>query len=91
FFVTATFKALSTAQDLHKSYSQAKKMTKEQITVFIIAISIAGHKWDYRLFGFTSALLETLPFVESIFSVFDRVGAAMRTHINDTQMTRHWI
>ncbi|KAH9033547.1 hypothetical protein EDB85DRAFT_1864366, partial [Lactarius pseudohatsudake] len=82
-FVTAVFKALDTARYLHKSYFQAKKMTKEQITVFV-----AEHKWDYRLFGFAAALLETLPFVGLIFSVSNRIGAAMWAH--DLEKRQHW-
>ncbi|KAH9169111.1 hypothetical protein EDB89DRAFT_1813573, partial [Lactarius sanguifluus] len=82
-FVTAVFKALDTARYLHKPYFQAKKMTKEQIAVFV-----AEHKWDYRLFGFTAALLETLPFVGLIFSVSNRIGAAMWAH--DLEKRQHW-
>ncbi|KAF8263792.1 hypothetical protein EI94DRAFT_1739992 [Lactarius quietus] len=82
-FVTAFFKSLDTARYLHKPYFQAKKMTKEQIAVFI-----AEHKWDYRLFGFTAALLETLPFIGLIFSVSNRIGAAMWAH--DLEKKQHW-
>ena len=41
------------------------------------------------VFGFAAALLETLPFVGLIFSVSNRVGAAMWAH--GMQMTRHSI
>ncbi|KAI0296911.1 hypothetical protein B0F90DRAFT_1811257 [Multifurca ochricompacta] len=82
-FVAAAFKALDTARYLHKPYFKSKKMTKEQIAVFI-----AEHKWDYRLFGFTASLLETLPFVGLIFSVSNRIGAAMWSH--DLEKRQHW-
>ncbi|KAI0275468.1 hypothetical protein BC834DRAFT_815752 [Gloeopeniophorella convolvens] len=83
-FVAAGFKALDTARYLHKPYFQAKKMTKEQIAVFI-----AEHKWDYWLFGFAAALLESLPFIGLVFSVSNRVGAAMWAH--DLEKRQHWI
>ncbi|KAH8992977.1 hypothetical protein EDB92DRAFT_1796845, partial [Lactarius akahatsu] len=82
-FVTAVFKALDTARYLHMPYFQANNMTKKQIAVFV-----AEHKWDYRLFGFAAALLETLPFVGLIFSVSNRIGAAMWAH--DHEKRQHW-
>ncbi|KAH9169115.1 hypothetical protein EDB89DRAFT_1854867, partial [Lactarius sanguifluus] len=76
-FITAIFKALDTAQGLHEPYFQAKKMTKEQITVFV-----AEHKWDHRVvFSFTAALLETLPVVGLIL-VSNRIGVCPR-YVND--------
>jgi len=81
--VAAAFKALDTARYLHKPYFQSKKMTKVQIAIFI-----AEHRWDYRSFGFVAALLESLPFVGLIFSVSNRVGAAMWAH--DLEKRQHW-
>ncbi|KAF8486665.1 hypothetical protein F5888DRAFT_1761105 [Russula emetica] len=82
-FVTAAFKALDTAHYLHKPYFKLKKMTKEQIAIFI-----AEHKWDYRFFGFAAALLEALPFIGLIFSISNQVGAAMWAH--DLEKRQHW-
>jgi uncharacterized protein involved in cysteine biosynthesis len=82
-FVTAAFKALDTAHHLHKPYFKLKKMTKEQIAIFI-----AEHKWDYRLFGFAAALLEALPFIGLVFSISNQVGAAMWAH--DLEKRQHW-
>ncbi|KAH9973378.1 hypothetical protein BGW80DRAFT_1310487 [Lactifluus volemus] len=81
--VAAAFKALRTAQYLHKPYFQSKKMTKVQIAVFI-----TEHHWDYWLFGFTAALLETLPFIGMVFSISNQVGAAMWAH--DLEKRQHW-
>ncbi|KAH9984088.1 hypothetical protein BJV74DRAFT_776338 [Russula compacta] len=81
--VVATFKALDTAQYLHKPYFQSKKMTKEQTAIFI-----AEHKWDYQIFGFAAALLEALPFVGLVFSISNQVGAAMWAH--DLEKRQHW-
>ena len=69
-------------------------MTKEQIAVFIAEHKWDYRRGYLRLFGrrsgaddelssvfgFTAALLETLPFVGLIFSVSNRVGAAMWAH-----------
>jgi hypothetical protein len=32
---------------------------------------------DYYAFGFTSALLESIPFIGLVFSITNRIGAAM--------------
>lgn len=47
-------------------------MTIEQTSVFI-----EERKWHYRAFGFTAALLERLPLVGLVFSISNRIGAAM--------------
>jgi hypothetical protein len=70
--ISAWFKALGTSKFLHKSYFDAKKMTQEEIAVFV-----AERKWDYRTFGFTASLLEGIPIIGLVFTVSNRVGAAM--------------
>lgn len=62
--ISSAVKALGTARYLHQPYYLSKKMTQDQIDVFI-----EERKWDYLAFGFTSALLEALPFVGMLFSV----------------------
>lgn len=47
-------------------------MTHEQISVFM-----EERKWDYRAFGFAAALLERIPLLGLVFSVSNRIGAAM--------------
>jgi hypothetical protein len=44
------------------------------------AIFMEERKWDYRAFGFTAALVEHIPFVGLLFTVSNRVGAAMWAH-----------
>ncbi|KAF8220557.1 hypothetical protein L208DRAFT_1448008 [Tricholoma matsutake] len=82
--ITAWFKALVTAHGLHNQYFDAKKMTPHQIAVFM-----EERKWDYRIFGFTAALLEGLPIVGLVFTVSNRVGAAMWAH--DLEKQQHFI
>ncbi|KIM38279.1 hypothetical protein M413DRAFT_249073 [Hebeloma cylindrosporum] len=70
--ITAWFKALGTSHFLHRRYFEAKKMTKQQIAIYM-----EERKWSYRIFGFTAALLEGLPIIGLVFTVSNRVGAAM--------------
>ncbi|PPQ76580.1 hypothetical protein CVT26_012820 [Gymnopilus dilepis] len=82
--VSAWFKALGTSRFLHRRYFEAKKMTKQQVDVFI-----EERKWDYRAFGFVAALLESIPIVGLFFTVSNRVGAAMWAH--DLEKRQHYI
>ena len=74
-------------------YYKAKGMTKEQIAVFIEerkweyrgAYSCELHLINPRytritVFGFTAALVERIPIIGLIFSVSNRIGAAMWAH-----------
>ncbi|KAG8219224.1 hypothetical protein J3R82DRAFT_60 [Butyriboletus roseoflavus] len=83
-FVAAGFKAMGTAQHLHKPYFKAKKMTPHEIAVFI-----EERKWDYRLFGFAAALLEGIPIIGLAFTISNRIGAAMWAH--DLEKRQHYI
>lgn len=82
--VAAWFKALGTAKTSHKRYFQSKRMTEQQIAIFV-----EERKWDYRVFGFTAALLEGLPVVGLLFTVSNRVGAAMWAH--DLEKRQHFV
>lgn len=62
--VSAWFKAFGTSHFLHRRYFEAKKMTKQQI-----AVHMEERKWNYRIFGFTAALLEGLPIIGLVFTV----------------------
>ncbi|TFK91857.1 hypothetical protein K466DRAFT_659724 [Polyporus arcularius HHB13444] len=83
-FIVAWFRALGTARYLHEPYYKAKHMTPEQIAVFI-----EERKWDYRAFGFAAALAERMPIVGLIFSISNRVGAAMWAH--DLEKRQHYV
>lgn len=80
--VSAWFKALGTAHGLHQQYFESKKMTEQQVAVFM-----EERKWEYRSFGFVAALLENLPIVGLVFTVSNRVGAAMWAH--DLEKRQH--
>jgi hypothetical protein len=82
--VAAWFKALGTARHLHKQYFEAKKMDAYQVAVFM-----EERKWDYRAFGFVAALLEGLPIVGLVFSISNRIGAAMWAH--DLEKRQHYV
>ncbi|KAF8079403.1 hypothetical protein FPV67DRAFT_1405545 [Lyophyllum atratum] len=80
----AAFKALGTAHNLHRPYFESKKMNDKQISVFM-----EERKWDYRLFGFAAALLEGLPIIGLVFTISNRVGAAMWAH--DLEKRQHFV
>ncbi|KAJ8457247.1 hypothetical protein ONZ45_g18385 [Pleurotus djamor] len=81
---SAWLKALGTAHILHRRYFESKKMDERQVAVFM-----QERKWDYRLFGFTAALLEGLPIIGLVFQVSNRVGAAMWAH--DLEKRQHHV
>ncbi|CAL1693789.1 unnamed protein product [Somion occarium] len=82
--ISAYLRALGTARHLHKQYFKAKGMTDEQISVFI-----EERKWDYRAFGFAASLLEGLPFIGLVFTISNRIGAAMWAH--DLEKRQHYV
>jgi hypothetical protein len=59
-------------------------MTSHQEAVFV-----EERKWDYRMFGFVAALLEGLPIVGLVFTVSNRIGAAMWAH--DLEKRQHYV
>ncbi|KAF9477017.1 hypothetical protein BDN70DRAFT_838357 [Pholiota conissans] len=82
--VSAWFKALGTSKYLHRQYFEAKKMNKDQVAVFI-----EERKWDYRTFGFAAAILEGLPIIGLVFTVSNRIGAAMWAY--DLEKRQHFV
>ncbi|KAH9851692.1 hypothetical protein C2E23DRAFT_780206 [Lenzites betulinus] len=83
-FIAAWFKALGTARYLHQPYFKAKTMNTEQVSTFI-----EERKWDYRAFGFAAALAERLPLIGLVFSISNRIGAAMWAH--DLEKRQHYV
>ncbi|KAF7978079.1 hypothetical protein HWV62_1733 [Athelia sp. TMB] len=53
-------------------YFEAKKMIKHQVTVFM-----EERKWGYRTFSFVASLLEGLPIIGLVFTVSNRICAAI--------------
>ncbi|KAF6753174.1 hypothetical protein DFP72DRAFT_902106 [Ephemerocybe angulata] len=82
--VSAWFRALGTSRQLHRRYFEAKKMTQHEIAVFM-----EERKWDYRTFGFVAALLEGLPIIGIVFTISNRIGAAMWAF--DLEKHQHWV
>ncbi|KAF8996704.1 hypothetical protein BDQ17DRAFT_1544631 [Cyathus striatus] len=82
--VSAWLKALGTAQYLHKQYFEAKGMSEYQVAVFM-----EERKWDYRAFGFTASLLESLPIIGLVFSISNRIGGAMWAY--DLEKRQHHV
>ncbi|KAF9523084.1 hypothetical protein CPB83DRAFT_776047 [Crepidotus variabilis] len=81
--VTSWFRALGTAHILHRRYFESKRMSESQVQIFM-----EERKWDYRAFGFTAAFLESLPIIGLVFTVSNRVGAAMWAH--DLEKRQHY-
>ncbi|KAJ3991897.1 hypothetical protein F5050DRAFT_1791706 [Lentinula boryana] len=82
--ISAWFKGLGTARILHRRYFEAKKMTPTEVAVFM-----EEHKWDYRTFGFITALLEGLPIIGLVFTISNRIGAAMWAF--DLEKRQHYV
>jgi len=82
--LAAWFKGLGTAYNLHRQYFAVKHMSDQEIAVFM-----EERKWDYRTFGFTAALLEGLPIIGLVFTISNRIGAAMWAH--DLEKRQHFI
>ncbi|KAG6827571.1 hypothetical protein H0H92_011264 [Tricholoma furcatifolium] len=100
--ISAYFKSLRTAHIHHRlvgtlrtllprmciniarKYFESKKMSKQQIAVFM-----EERKWDYRQFGLAAALLEGIPIIGLIFTISNRVGAAMWAH--DLEKRQHYV
>ncbi|KAL5519657.1 hypothetical protein ACEPAH_1340 [Sanghuangporus vaninii] len=80
--VGAYLKSVGAARYLHRRYFEAKKMTKDQISIFV-----KERKPQYISFGFAASLLEGLPIVGLIFSISNRAGAAMWAH--DLEKRQH--
>ncbi|GJE94131.1 EI24 domain-containing protein [Phanerochaete sordida] len=82
--ISAWLRALGTGRHLHRTYFKAKRMTEDQVSVFV-----EERKWDYRAFGFAAALLEGLPIIGLVFTVSNRIGAAMWAH--DLEKRQHYV
>jgi hypothetical protein len=70
------------ARVLHQPYFKRKNMTPIEIELFIVE-----HLRELRMFGFIAALLERLPLIGIVFSISNRIGAAMWAH--DLEKLQH--
>ena len=70
------------ARILHKPYFAVKRMTPMQEELFIVERLI-----EFRSFGFVAALFERVPLIGIVFSISNRIGAAMWAH--DLEKQQH--
>jgi len=73
--ISAWMRAYGTSRYLHSKYFKSKNMAPHQIATYM-----EERKWDYRLFGFASALMEGLPIIGILFGISNQIGAAMWAH-----------
>ncbi|KAG8831495.1 hypothetical protein FRC17_003067 [Serendipita sp. 399] len=79
---SAWMRAYGTSRYLHSKYFKSKNMTPQQIATYM-----EERKWDYRLFGFASALLESMPIIGLFFAISNQIGAAMWAHDLEKRQT----
>ncbi|WFD02179.1 hypothetical protein MOBT1_000860 [Malassezia obtusa] len=82
FVVYSGFSALQYARRLHAPLFEAKHMSAQQITTWI-----EERRTAYWLFGFSALVLERIPFLGMLFSISNRIGAAMWAH--DLEKRQH--
>ncbi|GAA5900318.1 hypothetical protein JCM6882_002305 [Rhodosporidiobolus microsporus] len=73
--VMAAIRSLTLGRQLHRPFFEAKKMTPFQVELWV-----TERQTEYRMFGFVASLLERIPLVGLVFSVSNRIGAAMWAH-----------
>ncbi|KAN0061867.1 hypothetical protein ACQY0O_005861 [Thecaphora frezii] len=71
----AALRSLSFGRTLHLPFFEAKRMTPAQVELWV-----TERQGQYRAFGFVAALMERIPLVGLVFSVSNRIGAAMWAH-----------
>lgn len=71
----SSFTALDYARRAHAPMFAAKHMSPKQVDVWI-----EERRTSYWLFGFAAQTLERVPFLGMLFSVSNRIGAAMWAH-----------
>ncbi|BGP38870.1 hypothetical protein JCM10449v2_002808 [Rhodotorula kratochvilovae] len=80
--VMSAIRSLTLGRSLHRPYFEAKKMTPFQVELFVTEREVG-----YRMFGFVASLMERIPLVGLIFSISNRIGAAMWAH--DLEKRQH--
>nr|CDI54828.1 protein of uncharacterized family [Melanopsichium pennsylvanicum 4] len=71
----AALRSLTYGRLVHQSFFEAKRMSPFQIELWITERQNA-----YRSFGFVAALMERVPLIGMVFSISNRIGAAMWAH-----------
>ncbi|GAA5975380.1 hypothetical protein JCM10908_005144 [Rhodotorula pacifica] len=80
--ILSSIRALTLGRYLHKPYFQAKKMSPSQVELWMTEREV-----PYRVFGFVASLMERIPLVGLVFSISNRIGAAMWAH--DLEKRQH--
>ncbi|GAA5882677.1 hypothetical protein JCM3774_002809 [Rhodotorula dairenensis] len=80
--ILSSIRALTLGRYLHKPYFEAKKMSPTQIELWMTEREVA-----YRVFGFVASLMERIPLIGIVFSISNRIGAAMWAH--DLEKRQH--
>ncbi|BGP14857.1 hypothetical protein JCM10213v2_002812 [Rhodosporidiobolus nylandii] len=73
--VMSAIRALTLGRQLHRPFFEAKKMSPFQVELWV-----TERQNEYRSFGFVASLFERVPFLGLVFSVSNRIGAAMWAH-----------
>lgn len=73
--VSAGLSSVTAARTLHRPYFRLKAMSPLEQELFIVE-----RLKEFRMFGFTAALLEKLPLIGIVFSISNQIGAAMWAH-----------
>ncbi|SPO27992.1 uncharacterized protein UTRI_05135 [Ustilago trichophora] len=71
----AALRSLTYGRTLHTTFFEAKRMSPFQIELWI-----TERQHAYRSFGFVAALMERIPLIGMVFSISNRIGAAMWAH-----------
>ncbi|BGP54617.1 hypothetical protein JCM8202v2_002204 [Rhodotorula sphaerocarpa] len=80
--ILSSIRALTLGRSLHKPLFEAKKMTPSQVELWM-----TEREQAYRVFGFVASLMERIPLVGLVFSISNRIGAAMWAH--DLEKRQH--
>ncbi|GAA5986886.1 hypothetical protein JCM11641_006581 [Rhodosporidiobolus odoratus] len=80
--VMSAIRSLTLGRQLHRPYFAAKKLSPFQIELWV-----TERQKGYRSFGFAACLLERIPFLGLVFSISNRIGAAMWAH--DLEKQQH--
>ncbi|POY76896.1 hypothetical protein BMF94_0149 [Rhodotorula taiwanensis] len=80
--ILSSIRALTLGRYLHKPLFEVKKMSPSQIELWMTEREI-----NYRVFGLVASLMERIPLVGLVFSISNRIGAAMWAH--DLEKRQH--
>ncbi|GAA5874891.1 hypothetical protein JCM16303_004935 [Sporobolomyces ruberrimus] len=80
--VMSSIRSLTLARQLHEPYFKAKKMTPNEIELWMVE-----RQKEYRMFGFAASIFERVPLLGLVFSISNRIGAAMYAH--DLEKVQH--